>query len=71
MHYIGREFQAVNHLLRFVLLGSSVCVSNLSAAENLLQDPGFESPLDPAWDKRTPEDAQRVLHCVANERLST
>jgi hypothetical protein len=34
----------------------------LSTGENLLVNPGFEQELEPAWEKRTPEDAQRKLY---------
>lgn len=39
-------------------------VSPCVAAENLLTNPSFESRLDPAWEKRTPEDATRTLRRV-------
>ncbi len=34
----------------------------LSAGENLLVNPGFEQDVEPAWEKRTPEDSQRKLY---------
>jgi zinc carboxypeptidase len=34
------------------------------AADNLLTNPGFESPLAPHWEKRTPEDKTRTLRRV-------
>lgn len=39
-------------------------VSPCVAAENLLNNPSFESPLTPVWEKRTPEDATRTLRRV-------
>lgn len=29
---------------------------------NLLKNSGFEEPLEPAWEKRTPDDAGRTLY---------
>jgi len=43
------------------LLTSAICGGRLEAAENLLRNPGFEEDLQPAWEKRTPEDASRKL----------
>ena len=34
------------------------------AADNLLTNPGFEAPLAPHWEKRTPEDKTRTLRRV-------
>ena len=36
--------------------------ARLEAAENLLRNPRFEDTLEPAWEKRTPEDASRKLY---------
>ena len=33
-----------------------------AAGENLLVNPGFEQDLEPAWEKRTPDSAQRKLY---------
>ena len=54
--------------LLFVLL--YLCSADLDAAENLLQNPGFESALAPAWEKRTPEDAKRTLRRTEKEGRS-
>ncbi len=43
------------------MLLALVGVAKLEAAENSLRNPGFEEPLEPAWHKRTPEDADRKL----------
>ena len=68
----------------------SVCVAWLvvccvaqraDGARNLLRSLGFEEPLAPAWEKRTPEDQTRKLyrtdaqarsgtHCVVLENLA-
>ena len=42
----------------------------LFAGQNLLENPGFEGPLEPVWEKRTPEDAGRKLHRVQGEGRS-
>ena len=33
---------------------------------NLVKNPGFEDPLEPAWHKRTPEDAKRKLYITSD-----
>ena len=61
-------------LLRYVLSSLAVLAvvagARLEAAENLLQNPGFEEALEPAWDKRTPDDADRKLARVEGEGRS-
>jgi len=52
---------------RFVVLLAAVLSSWASAfagepVQNLLKNPGFEEPLDPVWEKRTPDDADRKLY---------
>jgi hypothetical protein len=47
----------------FFLTGWVVAVAAWAPAEdNLLVNPGFEQDLLPAWEQRTPEDAQRKLY---------
>lgn len=50
---------------QFLMLALAALASGGMAAagsENLLVNPRFEQQLDPAWEKRTPEDAQRKLY---------
>ena len=42
-----------------VLIAASVAAAG--SGENLLKNAGFEKALEPAWEKRTPDDAQRKL----------
>ena len=42
----------------------------LFGEENLLENPGFEKPLEPVWEKRTPEDASRKLYRARAEGRS-
>ena len=42
----------------------------LHAGENLLRNPGFEDPLAPVWEKRTPDDASRKLYRAEGEGRS-
>jgi len=54
----------MQHLFYVPLLISAICGGRLEAADNLLRNPGFEDALQPAWEKRTPEDASRKLRRV-------
>ena len=45
----------------FVAVLAVLWGGKLEAAENLLRNPAFEDALEPAWHKRTPEDADRKL----------
>jgi len=46
----------------WVAVGIAAGVATAGAGENLLVNAGFEKPLEPAWEKRTPDDAQRKLY---------
>ncbi|MEW6357263.1 MAG: M14 family zinc carboxypeptidase [Planctomycetota bacterium] len=53
----------IGSLLLLCVLGACV-----SAAENLAKNPGFEDSLEPAWHKRTPDDAKRKI-CITSDAV--
>ena len=59
--------RCISGLVAFAL---PLCFGSLHAADNLLRNPGFEQPLQPAWHKRTPDDADRKLHRLEGEGRS-
>ena len=52
----------MKHIFHTLILIAVFSGARLEAAENLLCNPGFEDTLEPAWEKRTPEDASRKLY---------
>ena len=52
----------MKHIFHTLILIAVFSGARLEAAENLLRNPGFEDTLEPAWEKRTPEDANRKLY---------
>ena len=40
----------------------TACVATAGSGENLLKNAGFDQALETAWEKRTPDDAQRKLY---------
>ena len=51
----------LSRIALLVLLSVFLSDGRTEAAENLLENPGFEEALHPAWEKRTPESADRKL----------